>query len=190
MIAGFNVTCVGDERCFSFLPSRRGNTLADRVAQHVLQYMVGDFLRYTYLDRGSDERQYCSPGADLPVASIMRSKYGTYPEYHTSRDDLSFISAAGLERSFQVYRTCLEVLEHNHCYQVACVGEPQLGRRGLYPTLSQRGSSSAVRTLMNLLAYADGQQDLLAIAETIGVFAKELVPLAECLVQAGLLRVV
>lgn len=189
VIAGFNVTCVGDERCYSFLPSRRGDTLADRVALHVLRHQVGDFRRYTYLDRGSDERQYCSPGADLPVASIMRSKYGTYPEYHTSLDDLSLVTPVGLEGSLRLYQACVEILEHNRCYQVTCIGEPQLGRRGLYPTLSQRNSANAVRTLMNLVAYADGQRDLLTIAETIGVYASELVPLAERLHRAGLLRI-
>lgn len=188
VVAGFNVTCVGDDRTYSYLPSRRESSLADRAALHVLKHLYPDFKRYTYLDRGSDERQYCSPGINLPMTTIMRSKYGEYPEYHTSLDNLDVISPAGLQGGFESIRRSIEALEVNKVYRMTVFGEPQLGKRGLYPTISTKGSATAVRTMMNLIAYCDGSKDLLAIADIIGSPIWELTPLVHRLVKEGLLQ--
>ena len=188
-VAGFVLTCMGDPGGYSLLHSRYGDTLADRVAEHVLGHRCPGYQVYSYLDRGSDERQYGAPGIDLPVVSIMRSKYGTYPEYHTSLDSLALVSEAGLEGSFTVLQSCLEALEGNLVFRTTCLCEPQLGRRGLYPQLSTKASGPAVRTMMNLLAYADGTDDLLGIARRIGVPVWELQPMARRMVEAGVLTV-
>jgi aminopeptidase-like protein len=186
--AGFVLTCVGDERTYSFMPSRGGGTLADRVAQHCLKHHVTDYRAYTFLERGSDERQYCAPGVDLPVVSVMRSKYWDYPEYHTSADDMSLVTAAGMQGSFDVYRRMIETLERNHRYAVQVLGEPQLGKRGLYPNTSTTGSTNAVRNLMNVIAYCDGQNDLIAIADKVNLSAAEVAGLLEPLLAEGLVK--
>ncbi len=188
-VAGFVVTCVGDARTYSYLASRHGDTLADRVARHVLDRHAGAYRRYSFLERGSDERQYCAPGIDLPVCSIMRSKYGEYPEYHTSLDDLSLISPEGLAGAYGALQGCLDLLEANRVWRTTMQCEPQLGKRGLYPTISTKTSGRSVRTLTNILAYADGSRDLIALAETIGEDARDCVAILNTLADAGLVAV-
>ena len=190
IIAGFVLTCVGDDGPYSYLASRYGDTLADKVAKNVLKFMHPDYLSYSYLERGSDERQYCSPGIDLPVVSIMRSKYATYPEYHTSLDDLTFISPEGLQGAFEVYRKCIEVLEQNNIYKVTCLCEPQLGKRGLYPSTSTKSSNDKVYNLLNLIAYADGTNDLIDISNIIKTPLWELDSIISELIDSGLLAAV
>lgn len=190
VIAGFNITCVGDNNSFSYLPSRYGNTMADKVAINFLQTYQPGYKVYSFLDRGSDERQYCAPGVDLPLCSIMRTKYGEYPEYHTSADNLSFISPQGLQGSYEVYTNCINALEHNKVYQANCLCEPQLGPRGLYPLLSFKGSTSSIKPLMDFLAYADGTNDLIDISNIIKVSVSELIQIALKLNQFGLVCIV
>ena len=175
VIAGFNVTCVGDDRTYSYLPSRNGGTLSDRVALHVLKNIYPAFVRYSYLDRGSDERQYCSPGVDLPIATITRSKYHEYPEYHTSKDDLSFISPKGLFGGYNALKQCLICLEHNERLRVAMPCEPQLSKRELYPALSKGGQDESLSMIMGLVGYCDGTKDLLEIAEIVRIPMNDLI---------------
>ena len=148
------------------------------------------FKRYTWLDRGSDERQYCAPGVDLPIASIMRSKYGAYAEYHTSLDDLELVTASGLKGGFNALRKALEIIEKNVHLKSTVLGEPQLGKRGLYPTLSSKDSGMQVRTMMNILTYCEGDHTLLEIAELIDEPFWELVPIMKKLIEHGLLSIV
>lgn len=187
--AGFNLSCVGDNRNYSMIESRYGNTLSDRVLKKVLQEHCGQFSTYSFLERGSDERQYNAPGVDLPVVGFCRSKYGEYPEYHTSADNMGLVSPEGFQGSFEVMVKVVEALEYNRRYRVNVFCEPQLGKRGLYPTVSQKGSYDAVYDMKNLIAYADGTNDLLAISDRIGCPMGRLIEIVKKLTQHGLLNI-
>ena len=190
IIAGFNVSCIGDDRSYSYLPSRQGNTLADRAALHVLKHMHPEYTAYSFLERGSDERQYCSPGVDLPVCSVMRTKYGCYPEYHTSLDNLNLVTPAGLYGGYEVLRRSIECIELNKTLRATVSCEPQLGKRGLYPTISMENSYVQVWDMMNLLAYSDGSYDLLKVAEIINTPLWEMSETINNLKSEGLLEIV
>jgi aminopeptidase-like protein len=185
--AGWVVTCIGDDRAYSYVPSRLGATLADRVSRSVLDASVPGWVEYSFLDRGSDERQWCSPGADLPVCSVMRSKYGAYPEYHTSLDGLDVVTAAGLQGGLDVLRRCIELIESNRRWRAVTPGEPQLGPRGLYPTTSYKGSATDARMMMNVLAYCDGDHDVIRLAERTGADTTTIVGILEPLARAGVI---
>ncbi len=188
VIAGFNITCVGDDLAYSFMPSLDGGTLADDVALYVLRAKGVEFTKYSFLERGSDERQYCWPGVNLPVVSIMRSKYGTYPEYHTSDDNLAFISPSGLFGAYDLYKDCIEALEANRIYESTTLCEPNLGRRGLYPTTSTLKRSSYSRDLLNILTYCDGKRSLLDVAIALNMQITHIKSLVQTLSDCNLLE--
>lgn len=186
VIAGFNVSCVGDNRTYSYIESPYADNLADKVAQNVLSFHYPEYKRYSFLERGSDERQYCSPLVNLPVCSICRSKFHEYPEYHTSADDMSIVSQEGLQGAYDVYRKCIDMLEFNNKYKVTIPCEPQLGKRGLYPTISKKGIYNDVRPLQAFLAYADGKHDLIDISNRINVDIDSLKSIIEKCIDNGL----
>jgi aminopeptidase-like protein len=191
VIAGFNISCVGDERSYSYLPSRNGNTISDKVAKHVLKWIYPDYVSYLWLDRGSDERQYCAPGIDLPIASILRTKYGQYPEYHTSLDNLDdVVTPKGLDGGYWALRKSLELIEKNKIYKVNTLCEPQLGKRGLYPNLSTKENGEKVIKILNLLSYCDGEHSLIDIAEKINLPAWDLYELIETLISQDLISAI
>ena len=189
VVAGFNITCIGDERAYSYLPSRNGNTYSDLISQHVLKHIDENFVSYTWLDRGSDERQYCAPGIDLPVASIMRTKYGEYPEYHTSLDTLSeVVTPKGLTGGYLAITRAIETIENDKIYNSTVLCEPQMGKRGLYPNISFKRSAEDVKRMMDLLSLCDGKKSLLEIAEFLAIPLWALYPLLNTLIENRLIE--
>lgn len=185
--AGFVLSCVGDNRTYSMVSTKYEDTLADRVLRNVLRFHYPDYIRYSFMKRASDERQYGSAGVGLPVCAFCRSKYHEYPEYHTSADDLSLISPEGLQGSYDVMVKVIDALEHNRYYQMTVPCEPQLGKRGLYPTISQKGTYEAFRAMQHFTAYADGRNDLIGISELIGTPVDQLIPIVAKLTEHKLL---
>lgn len=187
-VAGFNVSCIGDDRTYSMIESRKANTLTDRVAKHVLAHIGTPTQIHTFLERGSDERQYCSPGVDLPVVGLSRTRFSSYPEYHTSHDDFNVVTASGLKGGYEFVKACIELLEGNRRYIAAQLCEPQLGRRGMYPSLGAGRIETAVEDMLNVLAYSDGATDLLEISERCAMPFDRARRAANLLLSEDLLR--
>lgn len=185
-VGAINLTCIGDDGDYSYLASRLGNTPLDRIARRVVRSRPQP-VEYTYLDRGSDERQYGMPGIDLPVISLMRTKYGAYPEYHTHLDDLTVVTPSGLQGGLDMVRDCLTELEQSEYYKTTVLGEPQLGRRGLYHTMHARTVTDEVLLRTHILAYSDGEHSVVDIAEICGVSVADVRALIDELVAHGLL---
>lgn len=188
--AGFVVTCVGDDNTYSYVKSRQENTLADRSLTHILKWHFSEFKTYSFLKRGSDERQYCAPGVDLPFCVFCRSKFHEYKEYHTSKDNLNFISAEGLGNSLSVLQKTVQLLEKNQKYRVKILCEPQLGKRGLYPTISQKNTYADIKKIQDFVAYADGASDLIDVCERIEQSAIEMLPVIERLLKEKIIEAV
>ena len=187
--AGFVLSCVGDNRTYSMVSTKYEDTLADRVLNNVLKFHYPDYLRYSFMKRASDERQYGSAGVDLPVCAFCRSKYHEYPEYHTSADNMDLISPEGLSGAYEVLVKVINALENNYFYQMQCKCEPQLGKRGLYPTVSQKGTKGDARYMQDFIAYADGRNDLIGISNILDIPVDKLIPIKDQLMEHHLLAV-
>ena len=186
VVAGFNLTCIGDEGDYSYLASRDGNTPIDRIAQRVIA-AAPQPVTYSFMDRGSDERQYCAPGIDLPLISLMRTRYGHFEEYHTSADDLEFVTPAGLQGGFELVRDCIAELEASEYLTTPIKGEPQLAKRGLYHTMHARTVADEILLRTHILAYSDGSHSEQDIATLTGRPLSEISLLAAELAKHGLI---
>ena len=172
IIGGFNLSCVGDERVYSCMLSKYQNSPSDNSIIEAYKKLKLKYKVYSFLKRGSDERQYNSPGIDLKISSIFRSKYGEYPEYHTSLDNFDLVTLKGIKGGLKVSKTAIQILLKKIIPKNKILCEPNMGKRGLYPTLSTR-IKKPTEDLMNFLTYADGKNDLERVSKYINKNYKE-----------------
>jgi aminopeptidase-like protein len=185
---GLVLTGIGDAGGFHYKKSRRGGAEIDRAAAHVLSHSGELYEILEFSPYGYDERQYCSPGFNLPVGCLMRSVWGTFPEYHTSADNLDFIRPEKLSESLRVCTEIVEVLEDNNRYRnLNPYCEPQLGRRNLYRSTGGEPIETAINARLWVLNLSDGDHSLLDIAELSGLSFSAIRAAAEALRQGGLL---
>jgi len=182
------LTGIGDAGVFPYKKSRRGDAEIDRAAAHVLRHCAEPSEVLEFSPYGYDERQYCSPGFNLPVGCLMRSVWGTFPEYHTSADNLDFIRPQQLAQSLRVCASIFDVLENNRSYlnQNPCC-EPQLGKRNLYRSTGGDSIGAEINARLWVLNFSDGERSLLDIAERSGLPFEAIRGAAELLCENGLL---
>jgi len=188
IVAGYVLTCIGDNRNYSMLESKQKNSLSDIVAKKILKKKNGKI--YNWSSRGSDERQYCSPGIDLPVASLMRSKYGEYPEYHTSLDQIgNVVTARGLSGGFEFAKEVIETIEKQMFPKSKTLCEPFLSKKKIYPTLSKKGSvSSSLSKKLEYLSHCDGKKSFVEISYNLNLKSKETKKIIQFLKRNNLIK--
>lgn len=186
---GMCVSCVGDNGGPIYKRSRRGDATIDRAVEHMFTYYLGKGVIKDFYPYGYDERQYCSPGFNLPVGLFERSQYGEFSEYHNSRDNLDFISPDALAESYQMLVSILDILEHDVKYintNPKC--EPQLGKRGLYNAIGGNSERQQLQMAMLwVLNLSDGSNSLLDIANRAQVRFDHIKTVADLLKEHGLL---
>lgn len=190
---GLVATCVGDSGCLTYKKTRDGNREIDKIVIHVLKHIKEDYIITDFFPLGSDERQFCSPGFNLSVGMLSRTRFARFPEYHTSADNLDFVKKEFLYDSFEKYQSIISILEENKTYvslNQKC--EPNLGKRGLYSMIgavrndSDKIDETAMLWVLNL---SDGKNSLISIAEKAGLSFKIIQKAADVLYKNNLLKI-
>ena len=191
VVAGYVLSCVGDERNYSLLTTKYGNTISDKAAKTAFSKLKIKYKTYSFLDRGSDERQFNSPGVDLPIASILKTKYGEYSEYHTSLDNFKIVTIKGLNQSFKVVRKTIEILMKKTIPISKKICEPFLNKKNLYESLNEKKITN-LRTLskdiLNFLQFSDGKNDLADISKRINISKRKTRQLYSILLKKKLIE--
>ena len=171
------------------LESKQKNSLSDIVAKHILKQKKKVKI-YDWSMRGSDERQYCSPGIDLPIASLMRSKYGEYKEYHTSLDQIGkVVTKKGLEGGYRFVKQVINCLEKQIFPKSKTFCEPFLTKKKIYPTLSKKGSvDKTIKKKLEYLSYCDGKKSTIEISNKLNVDEKNSKKILQFLKKNNLIK--
>ena len=174
VIGGYVLTCLGDKGKFSYLKSKEDDSISNSIVERYFNRKKILYKKYSYLNRGSDERQYNSVNINLQIGSLMRSKYGTFPEYHTSADDLNFVTPGQLKKSFQIVKDIIEEYMSIKIPITKIFCEPHLTKYGLYRSLSTKDVDLDSRNILNFLSYCDGKKDLVIISKKINLKIKQV----------------
>ncbi len=187
---GFVLSCLGDDDNYSILNSRYGNNFADKMAEFNYKYNNYSYNKFSYLKRGSDERQYCAPLFNLPFCTIMRTRFGDFKEYHTSFDNLNYVSSKGLGNSFKMLKKLIFMLEHNRTYISKIKGEPFLNKYNLKKEISgfNKPLQFETKTILDLVSYCDGEHDLIDISKIIRKDYLYLLKMSRKLCSLGILK--
>ncbi len=190
LVGGYVLTCCGDRGDFTYKMSKNEDSIIDRVSKHILKFSQLNHKIIPFSVGGSDERQYCSPGFNFSVGSLMRTPYQDYKEYHTSLDNKSFISFSCITETIELYFSFVKALELNNVYENSnAFCEPQLGKRGLYPnSMSPEINRIKIHNRMHLLSFSDGKNDLINIAELKQISIFDLKEDVEKLFDSNLIK--
>ncbi len=188
VIGGYNLSCIGDERMHSCMLSKYENTPADKSLLSAYKELKIKFKQHSFLKRGSDERQYNSPKVNLPIASIFRTKYETYPEYHTSDDNFKIVTLKGLRGGYNVAKKAITLLDKMIIPKSKILCEPNLGKRGMYSTLGLGKTNYKSQKILDFLQYSDGNNNLEEISKLIKIKYKKAKSIYKILTNSNLIN--
>ncbi len=188
VIGGYNLSCIGDDRQHSCMFSKFENSPSDEaIIESYKKLKIKKYKIYSFLNRGSDERQYNSPGVDLRISSIFRTKYGEYPEYHTSKDNFNLVTLKGITGGYTVAKTAVKIMLNKTYPKYKFICEPQMSKKGLYPTHSTKNKNKSTFNYMNFLQYSDGYHSLEKISNLIKIDLKSLKQINTLLLKKNLI---
>ena len=190
VVGGYVVSCVGDNKNYSYIETKYGDAISDKIAKFVFKENKIKFKLYSYLTRGADERQFGSPNINLPIGSILRTRHGRYKEYHTSLDNMQLVTKEGFETSFKLYQKVINVFESNRKYKLNVFCEPFFTKYSLTNHIGGDLIDELNLNISNFCAYCDGENDLIKLSEILNIKYETCVKIAEILYKNKIIRII